>query len=155
MYNLPNNPPPFSSSKIPCKSVALFISIFYLNLKREPYGISPWHLVKWLDWQCLSVHSAVYMADVPSKISTTKQSPGSAPSTAMGPERKWIAVRSAFFTSSLARASRSGVSSRHLGWQIISLAVIVADVGTTRIWATFGSINPCRLFHRSYRHTQS
>jgi len=37
----------------------------------------------------------------PSSMSTTKQSPGSAPSTAMGPERLCILVRSTLLMSSL------------------------------------------------------
>ena len=43
-------------------------------------------------------HDGKYL---PSRMSTTRQSPGSAPSTATGPERLWIFVRSTFMMSSL------------------------------------------------------
>lgn len=43
----------------------------------------------------------VEQVDIPSKISTTKQSPGSAPSTAIGPLRLCTPVRSTFLISSL------------------------------------------------------
>lgn len=42
----------------------------------------------------------------PSRMSTTRQSPGSAPSTATGPERLWILVRSTFMMSSLPAPSQ-------------------------------------------------
>lgn len=70
-----------------------------------------------------SLHHEVYEAPkfrecrtlrAPSSISTTRQSPGSAPSIAIGPDRLWIFVRSTFLMSSLSSKNQLHCASKVL-----------------------------------------
>ncbi len=136
---------------------SLVMICFYSE--EDSYGISPWHLVKRLDWPCSSAHSTPiakgYMVDVLSRISTTKQSPGSAPSTAMGPERLWILVRSTFFTSSLAGVSRSVLSNQDIELsRSQSLLPIWAPVQSGQIAST-KVVSAMFISRNPYQHTQS
>ena len=71
---------------------------------RRAHSVPPWHLLERRDCASSQVSKENRegpCACVPSRMSTTRQSPGSAPSTAIGPERLWIFVRSTFLMSSL------------------------------------------------------
>lgn len=47
-FRSPNNPPPFSSSKMPCCTLSALLNHHFCE---SPYGVTPGHLVKRSDYE--------------------------------------------------------------------------------------------------------